>query len=89
MGCAMQQGTMVMNVTRKGAIRAGLPVPVCRHHHRSPHAPPACRRSPGCRRRSVMLDGVDDRDRLAASSRIRPGVRTSTHEQVLTPSTTS
>src|SRR5271168_1511582 len=26
MGCAMQQGTMVMNVARKGAIRAGLPV---------------------------------------------------------------
>jgi acetyl-CoA acetyltransferase len=24
MGCAMQQGTMVMNVARKGAIRAGL-----------------------------------------------------------------
>jgi acetyl-CoA C-acetyltransferase len=28
MGCAMQQGTMVMNVARKGAIRAGLPVSV-------------------------------------------------------------
>ena len=28
MGCAMQQGTMVMNVARKGAIRAGLPVTV-------------------------------------------------------------
>ncbi|RZM85806.1 acetyl-CoA C-acyltransferase, partial [Bradyrhizobium genosp. SA-3] len=27
-GCAMQQGTMVMNVARKGAIRAGLPVTV-------------------------------------------------------------
>ena len=26
MGCAMQQGTMVMNVARKGAIRAGLPI---------------------------------------------------------------
>jgi acetyl-CoA acetyltransferase len=28
MGCAMQQGTMVMNVARKGAICAGLPVTV-------------------------------------------------------------
>jgi len=28
MGCAMQQGTMVMNVARKAAIRAGLPVTV-------------------------------------------------------------
>jgi acetyl-CoA C-acetyltransferase len=28
MGCAMQQGTMVMNVARKGAIRGGLPVSV-------------------------------------------------------------
>src|ERR1700733_10049832 len=28
MGCAMQQGTMGMNVARKGAIRAGLPVTV-------------------------------------------------------------
>jgi acetyl-CoA C-acetyltransferase len=28
MGCAMQQGTMVMNVARKGAIRAGMPVTV-------------------------------------------------------------
>src|SRR5271168_3199335 len=27
-GCAMQQGTMVMNLARKGAIRAGLPVTV-------------------------------------------------------------
>jgi acetyl-CoA C-acetyltransferase len=27
-GCAMQQGTTVMNVARKGAIRAGLPVTV-------------------------------------------------------------
>src|SRR5262249_42152448 len=26
MGCAMQQGTTAMNVARKGAIRAGLPV---------------------------------------------------------------
>ena len=28
MGCAMQQGTMVMNVARKASIRAGLPVTV-------------------------------------------------------------
>jgi len=28
MGCAMQQGTTMMNVARKGAIRAGLPVSV-------------------------------------------------------------
>src|SRR5262249_47746551 len=28
MGCAMQQGTMVMNVARKGAIRAGLQITV-------------------------------------------------------------
>src|SRR6202163_4116628 len=28
MGCAMQQGTMVMNVARKGAIRAGRPATV-------------------------------------------------------------
>src|SRR6201993_5149016 len=28
MGCAMQQGATVMNVARKGAIRAGLPVSV-------------------------------------------------------------
>jgi acetyl-CoA C-acetyltransferase len=28
MGCAMQQGTMVMNVARKAAIRAGLPITV-------------------------------------------------------------
>ena len=28
MGCAMQQGTMVMNGARKGAIRAGLPITV-------------------------------------------------------------
>ena len=28
LGCAMQQGTTVMNVARKGAIRAGLPVSV-------------------------------------------------------------
>jgi acetyl-CoA C-acetyltransferase len=28
MGCAMQQGTTMMNVARKGAIRAGLPVTV-------------------------------------------------------------
>ena len=28
MGCAMQQGTTVMNVARKGAIRAGLPVTI-------------------------------------------------------------
>jgi acetyl-CoA C-acetyltransferase len=28
LGCAMHQGTMVMNVARKGAIRAGMPVTV-------------------------------------------------------------
>jgi acetyl-CoA C-acetyltransferase len=28
MGCAMQQGTTVMNVARKGAVRAGLPITV-------------------------------------------------------------
>jgi acetyl-CoA C-acetyltransferase len=28
MGCAMQQGTTVVNVARKGAIRAGLPITV-------------------------------------------------------------
>ena len=45
LGCAMQQGTTVMNVARKGAIRAGLPVTVAGTTiDRS--APRACRRSP-------------------------------------------
>jgi acetyl-CoA C-acetyltransferase/acetyl-CoA acyltransferase len=44
MGCAMQQGTMVMNVARKGAIRAGLPVTVAGTTI-DRQAPPACRRS--------------------------------------------
>src|SRR3954451_898204 len=56
MGCAMQQGTMVMNVARKGGIHAGLPVtvagtPIDRH------CPPGLQ-AIVLPARSLMLDGV-------------------------------
>src|SRR6267142_1190386 len=52
MGCAMQQGTMVMNVARKGAIRAGLPVTVARQCASGLQAIAVAARS-------VMHDGVE------------------------------
>src|ERR1700730_12191930 len=56
MGCTMQQGTTAMNVARKGAIRAGLPVTVaCTTIDRQ------CAsglQAIAVAARSVMLDGV-------------------------------
>jgi acetyl-CoA C-acetyltransferase/acetyl-CoA acyltransferase len=57
MGCAMQQGTMVMNVARKGAIRAGLPVTVAGTTIDRQCA--SGLQSIAVAARSVMLDGVD------------------------------
>jgi len=56
MGCAMQQGTMVMNVARKGAIRAGLPVTVAGTTIDRQCA--SGLQSIAVAARSVMLDGV-------------------------------
>src|SRR5260370_41483276 len=57
MGCAMQQGTTAMNVARKGAIRAGLPVtaagtPIHRQCGSGLQAIAGAARA-------VMLDGVE------------------------------
>jgi acetyl-CoA C-acetyltransferase len=57
MGCAMQQGTMVMNVARKGAIRAGLPVTVAGTTIDRQCA--SGLQSVAVAARSVMLDGVE------------------------------
>jgi acetyl-CoA C-acetyltransferase/acetyl-CoA acyltransferase len=57
MGCAMQQGTMVMNVARKGAIRAGLPVTVAGTTIDRQCA--SGLQAIAVAARSVMLDGVD------------------------------
>ncbi len=57
MGCAMQQGTMVMNVARKGAIRAGLPVTVAGTTIDRQCA--SGLQSIAVAARSVMLDGLD------------------------------
>ena len=65
MGCAMQQGTMVMNVARKGAIRAGLAGDGRRHHHR----PPMRLRPAGDRGRRALGDAsTASRSRSAAAS---------------------
>jgi acetyl-CoA C-acetyltransferase len=56
MGCAMQQGTMVMNVARKAAIRAGLPVTVAGTTIDRQCA--SGLQSIAVAARSVMLDGV-------------------------------
>src|SRR2546429_7967986 len=57
MGCAMMQGTMVMNVARKGAIRAGLPVTVAGTTIDRQCA--SGLQSIAVAARSVMLDGVE------------------------------
>jgi acetyl-CoA C-acetyltransferase len=57
MGCAMQQGTMVMNVARKGAIRAGLPVTVAGTTIDRQCA--SGLQSIAVAARSIMLDGVE------------------------------
>ena len=57
MGCAMQQGTMVMNVARKGAIRAGLPITVAGTTIDRQCA--SGLQAIAVAARSVMLDGVD------------------------------
>ena len=57
MGCAMQQGTMVMNVARKGAIRAGLPVAVAGTTIDRQCA--SGLQAIAVAARSVMLDGVE------------------------------
>ena len=57
MGCAMQQGTMVMNVARKGAIRAGLPVTVAGTTIDRQCA--SGLQAIAVAARSVMLDGVE------------------------------
>ena len=57
LGCAMQQGTMVMNVARKGAIRAGLPVTVAGTTIDRQCA--SGLQSIAVAARSVMLDGVE------------------------------
>jgi len=57
LGCGMQQGTMVMNVARKGAIRAGLPVTVA-----GTTIDRQCAlglQAIAVAARSVMLDGVE------------------------------
>lgn len=57
MGCAMQQGTMVMNVARKGAIRAGLPITVAGTTIDRQCA--SGLQAIAVAARSIMLDGVD------------------------------
>jgi acetyl-CoA C-acetyltransferase len=57
MGCAMQQGTMVMNVARKGAVRAGLPVTVAGTTIDRQCA--SGLQAIAVAARSVMLDGVE------------------------------
>ncbi len=57
MGCAMQQGTMVMNVARKGAIRAGLPITVAGTTIDRQCA--SGLQAIAVAARSVMLDGVE------------------------------
>src|SRR6266568_5902687 len=57
MGCAMQQGTTVMNVARKGAIRAGLPVTVAGTTIDRQCA--SGLQEIAVAARSVMLDGVE------------------------------
>lgn len=57
MGCAMQQGTMVMNVARKGAVRAGLPVSVAGTTIDRQCA--SGLQAIAVASRAVMLDGVD------------------------------
>src|SRR5262249_1474752 len=56
MGCAMQQGTTMMNVARKGAIRAGLPGSVAGTTGDRQDA--SGRQAIAIAARSVMLDGV-------------------------------
>lgn len=56
-GCAMQQGTMVMNVARKGAIRAGLPVTVAGTTIDRQCA--SGLQAIAVAARSIMLDGVE------------------------------
>ena len=56
LGCAMQQGTTVMNVARKGAIRAGLPVSVAGTTIDRQCA--SGMQAIAVAARSVMLDGV-------------------------------
>ncbi|WP_315705810.1 MULTISPECIES: acetyl-CoA C-acyltransferase [unclassified Bradyrhizobium] len=56
-GCAMQQGTTVMNVARKGAIRAGLPVTVAGTTIDRQCA--SGLQAIAVAARSVMLDGVE------------------------------
>jgi len=57
LGCAMQQGTMVMNIARKGAIRAGLPVTVAGATIDRQCA--SGLQAIAVAARSVMLDGID------------------------------
>jgi acetyl-CoA C-acetyltransferase len=57
MGCAMQQGTMVMNVARKGAVRAGLPITVAGTTIDRQCA--SGLQAIAVAARSVMFDGVD------------------------------
>src|SRR5258708_39040303 len=57
MGCALQQGTRVMNGARKGAIRAGLPVTVAGTTIDRQCA--SGLQSIAVAARSVMLDGVE------------------------------
>src|SRR5215471_8604147 len=57
MGCAMQQGTTAMNVARKGAIRAGLPVTVAGTTIDRQCA--SGLQAIAVAARSVMLDGVE------------------------------
>ena len=57
LGCAMQQGTMVMNVARKGAIRAGLPITMAGTTIDRQCA--SGLQAIAVAARSVMLDGVD------------------------------
>ena len=61
MGCAMQQGTMVMNVARKGAIRAGLPVTVAGTTIDRQCA--SGLQAIALAARSVIFDGVENRGR--------------------------
>ncbi|MGY4623395.1 acetyl-CoA C-acyltransferase [Bradyrhizobium sp. USDA 4486] len=57
LGCAMQQGTAVMNVARKAAIRAGLPVTVAGTTIDRQCA--SGLQSIAVAARSIMLDGVE------------------------------
>ena len=57
MGCAMEQGTMVMNMVRKGAIRTGLPVTVAGTTIDRQCA--SGLQAIAVAARSVMLDGIE------------------------------